>query len=131
MYVIQYVWNFYLTFLFDQMEWEKDLCKWKKKINLFGHKGELNKRLKLSEIDAQWLNRKVCAQVDSKEMEPEDIVKKVNSVFEIMALVDKSAREIEKRLFQHFSHQKFQLVRLLVKNRHVIYYGTLLNQAQN
>ena len=41
-----------------------------------------------------------------------------------------SSRECEKRLFTLLSHKNIELVRVLVKSRHIIFYGILLKQAQ-
>jgi hypothetical protein len=40
-------------------------------------------------------------------------------------------RECEKKLFGILSVDQFELIRLLVRNKTLIYWGSLLQQAQN
>lgn len=60
---------------------------------------------------------------------PEELVELERKILTILS-VD-NARECEKKLIALLNYEKFDLIKLLVKNRYIIFYGTRLQQAQS
>ena len=54
-----------------------------------------------------------------------------NKILNIIGDEDLSARESEKKLFNILTHKRISLIRTLVKSRHALFYGILLQQAQS
>jgi pre-mRNA-splicing helicase BRR2 len=61
----------------------------------------------------------------------DEILKIEKMVFNFLGQETISQRDCEKKLFGILTHSKFQLVRMILKNRFTIYFGTLLAQAEN
>ena len=62
-------------------------------------------------------------------MMAEEVQELEERVMRVLAL--ENPRECEKKLFGILSVDKFELIRLLVRNMALIYWGSLLQQAQN
>lgn len=76
------------------------------------------------EVDAFWLQR----MVSKYEPDAVDAHKLTEQIMEILGS-SKSIRECENRLVQLLNYEKFDLVKLLTKNKDVIYWTTLLSKA--
>lgn len=81
-------------------------------------------QLSIRDVDAHWIKRKLEQKIDDKDI--------INYEQEILTILgaEISTRECEKKLFTLLSHKNLELVRILVKSRHTIFYGILLKQAQ-
>ena len=85
--------------------------------------------MKLADIDAQWLNRNLTKYLNSRSAE--EILNLESQILILLGNEAASLRECEKKLFTMLGSQKPDLMRLILKNRHTVYYGTKLQQAQN
>jgi pre-mRNA-splicing helicase BRR2 len=81
----------------------------------------------LGQIDAQWLNRTLGEAF--KESMAEEILELETRVMKILSL--ENPRECEKRLFGVLGVEKFELIRILVKNKWSVFFGSRLQQAQS
>ena len=81
--------------------------------------------LDVSEIDAFWLQRTLARCISDAE-EVFSFEKKV-----LQMLGKEDLRECENRLVEHLGFEHFAVIRKLLKNRHKVYFCTLLGQAQN
>ena len=88
-----------------------------------------NEVVKIKEVDAHWIKRKLSETVE--ELIPEDLIVMENKILNIIGDEDLSARESEKKLFGILTHKRISLIRTLVKSRHALFYGILLQQAQS
>ena len=61
------------------------------------------------------------------EASPEDVLKFEKAALLIIGNEFLSPRECEKKLFGLLGHRKFEIVRILLKNRFTIYFGTRLS----
>jgi pre-mRNA-splicing helicase BRR2 len=82
--------------------------------------------LDITEIDAQWLNRTLSGLFD--DLMAEEVQELEGRLMKVLAL--ENPRECEKKLFGVLGVDRFELIRLLVRNKAAIYWGTLLQQAQ-
>lgn len=80
----------------------------------------------ITEIDAQWLNRTLSGLFD--DLMAEEVQELEGRLLKVLAL--ENARDCEKKLFGVLGVDRFELIRLLVRNKAAIYWGTLLQQAQ-
>lgn len=81
-------------------------------------------QITIGDIDAHWIKRKLEESIEHK-----DIIKCEQEILSLLG-AEISSRECEKKLFTLLSHKNIELVRVLVKSRHTIFYGILLKQAQ-
>jgi hypothetical protein len=61
-----------------------------------------------------------------QDKKPEEISEIEKSIITVLANEMLSQRDCEKKLFALLTHKKFSLVRILLKDRFVILYGTML-----
>jgi pre-mRNA-splicing helicase BRR2 len=81
----------------------------------------------IQEVDAQWLNRALIEQFADKMAE--EVLEIEAKVLKVLAL--ENPRECEKKLFGILGVEKFEIIKLLVRNKASIYWGTLLQKAQS
>jgi hypothetical protein len=60
-------------------------------------------------------------------LSPEEIMKLEKDIINIIGNEALSSRECEKKLFDSLGRQKFELVKTLLKNRFIIFYGSKLS----
>jgi hypothetical protein len=82
--------------------------------------------LDITDIDAQWLNRTLSGLFN--DLMAEEVQELEGRLMKVLSL--ENARDCEKKLFGVLGVDKFELIRLLVRNKAGIYWGTLLQQAQ-
>lgn len=82
--------------------------------------------LDITDIDAQWLNRTLSGLFD--DLMAEEVQELEGRLIKVLSL--ENARDCEKKLFGVLGVDKFELIRLLIRNKAAIYWGTLLQQAQ-
>lgn len=82
--------------------------------------------IELGQIDAQWLNRTLSESFPDKMAE--EVQELEQKVMQVLSF--DNARECEKKLFGLLSVEHFEVIRLLVKNKSAIFFGSLLQQAQ-
>lgn len=83
-----------------------------------------NEIVEIAEVDAHWIKRKLSEAIE--ELIPEDLIAMENEILNIIGDEDLSARESEKKLFSILTHKRISLIRTLVKSRHALFYGILL-----
>ena len=76
--------------------------------------------IEIQDVDAQWLNRYLTAQYTDKMAE--EVLEIESRVLKVLAL--ENPRECEKKLFGVLGVEKFELIRLLVRNKATLYWGT-------
>jgi hypothetical protein len=81
--------------------------------------------LDITDIDAQWLNRTLSGLFN--DLMAEEVQELEGRLMKVLSL--ENARDCEKKLFGVLGVDKFELIRLLVRNKAGIYWGTLLQQA--
>ena len=74
----------------------------------------------IQEVDAQWLNRALIEQFPDKMAE--EVLEFESKVLKVLAL--ENPRECEKKLFGILGVDKFELIKLLVRNKASIFWGT-------
>lgn len=74
----------------------------------------------IQEVDAQWLNRALIEQFPDKMAE--EVLEFESNVLKVLAL--ENPRECEKKLFGILGVEKFELIKLLVRNKASIFWGT-------
>lgn len=82
--------------------------------------------LDITEIDAQWLNRSLSGLFD--DLMAEEVQELEGRLMKVLAL--ENPRECEKKLFGVLGVDRFELIRMLVRNKATIYWGTKIQQAQ-
>ena len=81
----------------------------------------------IQEVDAQWLNRALIEQFPDKMAE--EVLELEAKVLKVLAL--ENPRECEKNLFGILGVEKFEIIKLLVRNKASIYWGTQFQKAQS
>ena len=76
--------------------------------------------LDITDIDAQWLNRTLSALFE--DLMAEEVQELEGRLMKVLAL--ENPRECEKKLFGVLGVDKFELIKLLVRNKAAIYWGT-------
>lgn len=85
--------------------------------------------LTLKSIDANWLSRLLAEKIASLTQEEIKVMTLEKDILATLGNLGLSARDSEKRLISMLGHQNLEIVKILLKNRFVIYFGTLLSQA--
>ncbi|KAJ3264529.1 DEIH-box ATPase [Chytriomyces hyalinus] len=85
----------------------------------------LSTALNPHDVDAFWLQR----QISNIYPDPHIAQQKTNSALELMSQAGKTARDVENNLMALFDYDKFDLVKLLTRNKDVIVWGTRLARA--
>ena len=81
-------------------------------------------KLNVTEIDAHWLQRKLSEYYEDANMS----AKLADDVIDILQLTDE--RDCENKLVVLLDYEKFDLIKILLRNRAKVYYCTRLKQAQ-
>ena len=76
--------------------------------------------LDITVIDAQWLNRTLSSLFE--DLMAEEVQELEGRLMKVLAL--ENPRECEKKLFGVLGVDKFELIKLLVRNKAAIYWGT-------
>lgn len=85
--------------------------------------------LTLKSVDANWLSRLLAEKIASFTQEEIKVMTLEKDILATLGNLGLSARDSEKRLISMLGHQNLEVVKILLKNRFVIYFGTLLSQA--
>ena len=89
-----------------------------------GEDSGLSAKLTLSQIDAQWLNRKLTNFLSDKAAE--EVLKLESQILALIGNASVSQRECERKLIAMVTNKNVALVSHILKNRDVVYFGTRL-----
>lgn len=62
---------------------------------------------------------------------PEEVLTLEQKILDLIGNPSFSSRECEKKLFSVLGHKMFELIKLILKNRFTVFYGTQLSRAQS